>query len=240
MSVAVASATTTDQTPPTAESDVGPQRSSAKNEKSSRGKHEDCHQQIDADDDDERKHGQLDGRQAVAGVAMVELGGIELASNRGPLANELVFSGFIGRHNRVAAVTLTRALGHGLGATKPPQAEAQHDGRSDDAEARGGKGCRAEERHRDGVLDRGRARQRRHRERRGSESDGCRHQSARNVGGSKQLLRHRRQHEERDEQADAAIGHHRTGEHDRQHGVARPKALGHEASKSLSRSRCRP
>ena len=35
-------------------------------------------------------------------------------------------------------------------------------------------------------------------------------------GGAEQRLRHRRQHEERDEQADAAIGDQRAGEHDRQ------------------------
>ena len=47
---------------------------------------------------------------------------------------------------------------------------------------------------------------------------------------AEQLLRHRGEHEEGDEQADAAIGDERAGEHDRQHGAAlRPSRSRHEA-----------
>ena len=48
------------------------------------------------------------------------------------------------------------------------------------------------------------------------------------VGGAKQRMRHRREHEEGDEQADAAIGDERAGEHDRQHGALGAEPLGHE------------
>ena len=51
--------------------------------------------------------------------------------------------------------------------------------------------------------------------------------AARNSG-----LRHRRQHEEGDEQADAAIGDEGAGQHDRQDGAARPEPLGHEVGRS--------
>ena len=87
----------------------------------------------------------------------------------------------------------------------------------------------AEERHRDRVLDRRRAGQRRHREGRGAERDRRRHQPVRDVRRAEQRLRHRRQHEERDEQADAAVGDQRAGEHDREHRALRPEPLGHEA-----------
>ena len=44
---------------------------------------------------------------------------------------------------------------------------------------------------------------------------------------------HRRQHEERDEQADAAVGDHRAGQDHRQHGAVRAQSLGHEAGDRL-------
>ncbi len=42
-----------------------------------------------------------------------------------------------------------------------------------------------------------------------------------NVGGLEQRVPHRRQHEERDEQADAAIGDERAGQHQREHRALR-------------------
>ena len=93
--------------------------------------------------------------------------------------------------------------------------------RGNDAEAGRGKRRGAEERHRDRVLDRWRARQSRHGEGRGAEHDRRRHQPARDCRRAKQRLRHRGEHEEGDEQADAAIGDQRAGEHDREHRAPR-------------------
>ena len=48
------------------------------------------------------------------------------------------------------------------------------------------------------------------------------------AAAAKQLMRHRGKDEEGDEQADAAVGDDRAGEHDREHGALRPQTLGHE------------
>ena len=125
-----------------------------------------------------------------------DLGRIELARGRGALAHELVGRGGLRRVAGIAAIALAGPARHGFGAAQPPQAETQHDRRGDDAEARGGKGRGAEERHRDRVLDRGRAGQRRHGEGEGAESDRRRHQPVRDVRRAEQGLGHGRQHEE--------------------------------------------
>jgi hypothetical protein len=57
--------------------------------------------------------------------------------------------------------------------SQPPQAEAEHDGRGDHAEPGCREGRGAEERHRDGVLDRRRSRQRRHGEGEVPDRDGA-------------------------------------------------------------------
>ena len=75
----------------------------------------------------------------------------------------------------------------------------------------------------------GRSGQRGHRERRRAERDGGRHQAIRNVRRAEQRLRHRREHEEGDEQAHAAVGDERAREHDRQHRALGTEALRHEA-----------
>ena len=62
--------------------------------------------------------------------------------------------------------------------------------------------------------------QRRHGEGRGAEHDRRRHQPLRDGGRAEQRLRHRRQHEEGDEQADPAIGDQRAGQHHREHRAA--------------------
>jgi hypothetical protein len=116
-----------------------------------------------------------------------------------------------------------------LGAIEPPQSEGEHNERGDDAQPGRGKRRGAEERHRDRVLDRGRAGERRHGEGRGAEHDRRRHQPAGDPGGAEQRLRHRSQNEEGDEQADAAIGDGGAGEHDGEHRAALAELLGHEA-----------
>jgi len=85
-----------------------------------------------------------------------------------------------------------------------------------------------EEWHRDGILDRGRSRHRRHGERAGAESNRSRHKAARYVCRLKQRLRHRREHEECDEEADASIGHECTGKHHREDCAALPKLFCYE------------
>ena len=62
----------------------------------------------------------------------------------------------------------------------------------------------------------------------GAQSDRRGNQAIGNVRGAEYSLRHRHEHEERDEQADATIGDERTGEHDRESGAARPQLLRHE------------
>ena len=70
--------------------------------------------------------------------------------------------------------------------------------------------------------------QSRHGEGGGAESDRRRHQSARNAGDAKQRLRHRRENEERNEKADAAICDEGAGEHHGQDRAMAAQALAHD------------
>ena len=122
-----------------------------------------------------------------------------------------------------------------LGTRQPPQTESEHDDRGDDAEARSGERRRPEERHRDGVLDGRRARHRRHREGRGAKRDSGRRQAVRDIGGAEQALRHRHDHEEGDEEADATVGDDRPGQHDGQHCSLGTHLFGHELGDGADR-----
>jgi hypothetical protein len=160
---------------------------------------------------------------------VADFGGIELTSRCRALSNELIRGGRISELVAFAAVAFACAPRYGLGPAEPPHTETQHDSGSNDTKARSGKGSRSEEGHRNGILNCGRAWERRHRECRGSERDGCRHQAPGNVGGAEQLLRHRRQYEKGDEETDAAVGDHRARENHSEYGVACAQTLRHEA-----------
>src|SRR5438270_33900 len=82
------------------------------------------------------------------------------------------------------------APGRILGASQPPQAESKYDRGINDAETGRRQRRRAEERHRDGVLDRRGSRQRRHRKCGRSQSDRRWHQPIGNSRGAEQDLRH--------------------------------------------------
>ena len=142
--IAAASAVTTAHTPPTAESEVAPQRSCDRYDRSRRG----------TDDDEEREDGERDRRRGGAVNAVLELGRIEFARGGGALAEHLVIGDFLDRCRCPVAELLAGAFGGRFGAAEPPQAEPEHDGGGDDAEPRRCKRRGAEERHRDGVLDR--------------------------------------------------------------------------------------
>ena len=89
----------------------------------------------------------------------------------------------------------------------------------DDAEPRGGEGGGAEERRRDRVLDRRRARECRHGEGERAERDRTRDQPLGHAGVAEQRHRDREHGEGHDEQRDAAIGQDGAGE---DHGQDRP------------------
>ena len=87
--MAAASATATDQTPATADKRRrAPSLLRQEREVETR-QNDQRHQEIDADDDDQRQHGQSDGRRRVAVMAVADLGGIELACGRRALADDL-------------------------------------------------------------------------------------------------------------------------------------------------------
>ncbi len=158
---------------------------------------------------------------------MSDLGRIERTGGRRALAHDFILGrGF--RRRSVPLVTFAGLARAAFGEGEPPEPEAERDQRCENAKARRRERRRAEERHGDGVLDRRRPRQHRHGESRGAERDRRRHQPLRHFGGAKQRMRHRREHEEGDEQADAAIGDQRAGENHRQHGPLGPEPLGHE------------
>ena len=89
-------------------------------------------------------------------------------------SNYFVISGFHLAHFVVGwvmfLVLLLRPRGL-LGPAQPPQSKAQHERGGQDADARCSEGRGSEKRHRDRVLDRGRARQCRHRKGGGPEND---------------------------------------------------------------------
>jgi hypothetical protein len=126
----------------------------------------------------QRRH--HDGRRRIAVAAVVDLGGIELARSRRVLAHHLVIRHRIERDGGCHSIAFALAAGGRLGAAKPPKAEAQHDGGGNDAEAGRGQRRRAEERHRDGILDRRRSRQPRHGEGGGAKGHRRRDQPVRN------------------------------------------------------------
>ena len=139
-----------------------------------------------------------------------------------------IFSSTTGAAPGLAAVALAGLARGRFGTAEPPHAESHGDDRRDDAQAGGREGRGAEVRHRNGVIDRGRSRERRHGERERTEADGRRHQAARDVRGPEHLLRHGHQHEKGDKDADAAIGDYGRGEHDREHRAACSQPFGQE------------
>ena len=186
--MAAASAVATDHTPPTAESDVAPQRGSARNAVSRRGR---------TTKDISRFTAITTARGRAAAVIDGDVSaGCERWISAGSKACAMV------ARSRISGSSAAASTGAGASSPKPspaspcrrrgprqpPQAEAQHDGGGDHAEA----GCRerrrAEERHGNGVLDGGRAGQRRHGEGRGAERDRRRHQAARQAGRAEQRL----------------------------------------------------
>ena len=98
-------------------------------------------------------------------ATVTDLRRIEFARGRRALSNDFILGDRFGNDIAAAPVTLSGAACAGFGAAKPPQTEAQHDGRGDDSQAGRRERRGAEERHRDGVLNCGRPRKRRHRER---------------------------------------------------------------------------
>ena len=165
---------------------------------------------------------------------MRNLGGIEFAGDRGALAQNWIVDCRFATDMRTVA--LTRAAGRLLNPSEPPQTEGKHNGSRDYAEARSREGRRAEERHRNGILQGGRTRQRGHREGHGAEGDCGRHQAERYVGGSEQALRHGDDDKNCDEQADAAISDDCPGQNHRQHGATCAEFLRHEASDDFDRA----
>src|SRR5262249_340744 len=118
-------------------------------------------------DDDERQRRKPDWRRRTAVLSMLDLRRVEFPCGSRSLANKLIVSRNVDRSRGfapvvLAPVALAGAASRGLGADKPPQAKTKHNERRDDAEPGRGKWRRAEERHRDGVLNRRRTRQRRH------------------------------------------------------------------------------
>jgi hypothetical protein len=93
-------------------------------------------------------------------MAAMNLGRIELARGGGAFAHMFIVGGGVGLRRGLGAEAFATAARRLFGAMKPPQAETEHDQRRHDAEAGRGKRRGAEERHRNGVLDRRGARQR--------------------------------------------------------------------------------
>jgi hypothetical protein len=179
--MAAASAVATAQTPPTEESEVAPQRGSARKLASSMGSMTKRHQQVDQHDHRQRQHRQGDGRRRRprAGRAWISAG----SNSRAVEARS---------RNTVSSPGRRRPRGHrhrspppwparGVPAAAATTGRSQHDSGRQDAQAWRREGRGAEERHRDGVLDGWRARQRRHGEGGGAQRDGGRHQPARDI-----------------------------------------------------------
>ena len=187
---------------------------------------EERHHQVDPDHHHQRQRRSGNGGRGFAVTAVMDFRGIELACR----GRELAHAQVVGRGQRspAGAITFAAPARGALRLGQPPQTETQHDGGRDDPETGGGKRRGAEERHRDRILDRRRAGQRRHGEGRGPEHDRRGHQPARNGGGAEHLLRHRDEHKESDEQADAAIRDDSTGQDHRQYGAALTQPLAQE------------
>src|SRR6185503_11611404 len=98
-----------------------------------------------------------DRRGYLGDPTVLQLRRIESTRHGSALARPLL----LGRAGLIGAVTFARAPRGPLSAIKPPEPKAQHDGGGDDAKARSRERRRAEERHRNGVLQRWRPGQRR-------------------------------------------------------------------------------
>ena len=95
-------------------------------------------------------------------MSTMDLGRIELARRGSALAHHLVIRRCIGSNRCVRSIALAArraAVSARLSHHRPKPSMID---RRDDAESRRGKGRGAEERHRDCILDRWRARQSRH------------------------------------------------------------------------------
>ncbi len=169
-------------------------------------------------------------------LAAHHFGGIELAGKRRSLADEVVVRDAAGGDLAREAVALVGGAGAGLGALQPPEPEAQHDRGSKYPEPGRGEGRGAEERHRDRVLDGGRAGHGRHGEGGGAQRDRRGHQPMWNVGRLEQGMPHGSEHEERDEQADAAIGDDGARQHHGQDGAPRSEPGRHRLRDDLDRA----
>ena len=179
--MAAASAIATDQTPPTAESEVAPQRCSARNAVSRRGRTTKRHQQVHGDHDDQRKCRQPMIGGDVARLAVNDGSRPDRRRARWSRARgQRILGRGIDRRRRLRRRSLRRV------AVPPPRPRASHHrpkpsmmaaaimprpGAANGVVPKNGIG--------NGVLDRGRAGQRRHGEGRGAERDRRRHQAAR-------------------------------------------------------------
>ena len=126
---------------------------------------------------------------------------IERAGGGGAFAHEQVLSRVLVRN--IGPIALALGARASLGSPEPPHAEAEHHQRRYKSKPRRGEGRGAEKRHGDRILNRRRSGQSRHGEGGRAERDRRRHEPPRNRCRAKQLMRHRRDDEEGDEQADA-------------------------------------
>lgn len=199
------------------------------------GQHQLGHREIDQDHHQERQRRHARARQRMTLPAVVNLRRVERVRDRRTLADQQIVGGGVGGHVRIAVAFAGAARGR-LRAREPPQTEAEGDEGGDDAQPGGGERGGAEVRPGNGVPDRRRSRQGGHREGRGAERDGGRHEAVRDVGRPEQGLRHRREHEERGEHAETAVGDERAGEHDREHGTPLAERVGHEPRDGRARA----
>jgi hypothetical protein len=218
----------TDQTPPTADSEAAPQRSSARYERSRRGRNQERHCEIGCDHHDERERCQWKGRPALGRVAVADFGGIELADGGCALAYHRIVRRRFDRHRIIPAEAFASRPGRGFNALQPPQAESEHDDRGMMPRPGAANGVVLKNGIGIAFWDCGRPGHGRHREGRSAERDRRGHQPARDVRCAEQGLRHRCEHEKCDEQADPSIGHERAGEHHGEHGAHRAQFFGHE------------
>ena len=95
VTIAAASAVTTAHTPPTADSEVAPNRSSARNETSRLGRTTRVISTLTLTTTKQRQCRQADRRRLAARVAVMDLGRVELVRGGGALAHPLVFGRFV-------------------------------------------------------------------------------------------------------------------------------------------------
>ena len=169
--------------------------------------HAEGEQSVDADHQHQRQHGQWQRNGAGQFVQVHAFdGGLQLQA-------WIVF-----------AVAFTcQACGTGAG-VDPQQTKPKHDQAGDDAQAGSCKGVRAEEGDRNGVLDGGRAWQRRHGEGEGAQCNGGGDQALGDAGLAEQGFGDRVDGERDHEQRDAAIGEHGAGQYHGGNGMAGTEA----------------